>query len=389
VAQHDAASEALVAPAAPAETAKAYVAKADCPLPTPASEPVADAVGRGPETTEEDATVEDEALAARAHALFNVALDGQRFDEALACAQVVSRLAPEDATGHMDRALALDSLGQRKAAHHAYERAVALAPDSADVLLSAADFLARSTDDDALETAVLYARRGRATASATMGAQLAGIEARALNDLGRSQDALRAAETSLALNSDGGEALVERAVSLFELLRFDEASKALKAAHDKEPKSARVAWYLGLLAERQGRATQADAYLAEATRLDPDTYPAPMAVTAAEFQKVVDDEIKRLTPELRHDLSTTRFSWADVPDTSDLKAGDPVLSPEIVGVYRPGDPGQADAILIYRKNLLRVAHTPQELQSEVRDTLLHELGHLHGKDDEELRDRGL
>jgi predicted Zn-dependent protease with MMP-like domain len=70
----------------------------------------------------------------------------------------------------------------------------------------------------------------------------------------------------------------------------------------------------------------------------------------------------------------------------DLSAGDPVLSPTIVGVFRPGEP---DAILLYRKNLLRLAHTKEDLRREVRDTLLHELGHLNGEDDEELRDRGL
>lgn len=373
-----------------AAVAKPYVPKASCPVTRP-TVVVADAVGRAATapTGDETESQDEQALAGRANELFNVALDEERYDEALACAQVVSRLAPDDPIGHLDRALAFDSLGERKSAHHAYERAVALAPTDAEVLLSAADFLARSAEDDALETAVLYARRGRETASAKVGAQLAAVEAHAQNDLGRSQDALSAAESSLALDSDGTDAVVERGVALFELLRFDEAGRALKAAREKAPRSARVAWFLGLLYERQGHLPQAEALLADATKLDPDVYPAALVVSAAEFQKLVDDEIKRLTPALRKDLSTTRFSWADLPETSDLQAGDPVLSPEIVGVYRPGDPGQPDAILLYRKNLLRVAHTPQELQTEVRETLLHELGHLHGADDEELRDRGL
>jgi Flp pilus assembly protein TadD/predicted Zn-dependent protease with MMP-like domain len=337
-----------------------------------------------------DADVEeDRTRVTAALELFTKALDGERYDEALACAQVVSRVAPDDATGHLDRALALDSLGQTRGAHLAYQRAVALAPQDPDVLVAAADFLARSGDDDGLETAVLYARRGREAAPAAQGSQLAAIESRALNDLGRPAEALQASESALALDSDDIDATVERAVALFELLRFDEAAKALTNARKLDPKNGRVAWYLGLLSERQGRSAEADALIAEASRLDPDTYPAPLPVPPRDFQKIVDEEVKGLPANERRALASTRFSWADIPDTADLQAGDPVLSPEIVGVYRPGDVGQPDVILLYRRNLLRVAHTPQDLHTEVRDTLLHELGHLHGEDDEELRDRGL
>jgi predicted Zn-dependent protease with MMP-like domain len=45
--------------------------------------------------------------------------------------------------------------------------------------------------------------------------------------------------------------------------------------------------------------------------------------------------------------------------------------------------------VFYRKNLIRFAHSRQELEDQVKITLLHELGHLHGEDDDELRDRGL
>jgi predicted Zn-dependent protease with MMP-like domain len=47
------------------------------------------------------------------------------------------------------------------------------------------------------------------------------------------------------------------------------------------------------------------------------------------------------------------------------------------------------SIVFYRKNLIRFAHSRQELDDQVRITLLHELGHLQGEDDDELRDRGL
>jgi predicted Zn-dependent protease with MMP-like domain len=45
--------------------------------------------------------------------------------------------------------------------------------------------------------------------------------------------------------------------------------------------------------------------------------------------------------------------------------------------------------VLYRKNLGRAVTSDKELTDQVRTTLLHELGHLRGEDDEELRSRGL
>ena len=47
------------------------------------------------------------------------------------------------------------------------------------------------------------------------------------------------------------------------------------------------------------------------------------------------------------------------------------------------------AIVFYRKNLLRFARDRKELAREIKVTLMHELGHLHGENDDELRARGL
>jgi predicted Zn-dependent protease with MMP-like domain len=85
------------------------------------------------------------------------------------------------------------------------------------------------------------------------------------------------------------------------------------------------------------------------------------------------------------------FQLRDLPDVEDLIATEPPLSPGILGLFRPPPEGQRarPAIVLYRRNLARAAQTEEELRREVRDTLLHEVGHLNGEDDEQLRDRGL
>mgnify|MGYP006270207379 CR=1 FL=1 len=47
------------------------------------------------------------------------------------------------------------------------------------------------------------------------------------------------------------------------------------------------------------------------------------------------------------------------------------------------------SIVLYRKNLSRFARDRREFAEQVRITLLHEIGHLHGETEEALRARGL
>ena len=65
----------------------------------------------------------------------------------------------------------------------------------------------------------------------------------------------------------------------------------------------------------------------------------------------------------------------------------------VAGSYEPPPESAAadtrPTILLYRRNLARAAHSDDDLHREVRDTLMHEVGHLNGEDDEQLRDRGL
>ena len=102
----------------------------------------------------------------------------------------------------------------------------------------------------------------------------------------------------------------------------------------------------------------------------------------------------KLTAALRADLAKVKLETADLPDLTDLTAEEPPLAPTILGLFRGAPLGEAPeaeprAIVIYRKNLARAVSSRDELIAQVRTTLLHELGHLRGEDDEALRARGL
>jgi predicted Zn-dependent protease with MMP-like domain len=105
---------------------------------------------------------------------------------------------------------------------------------------------------------------------------------------------------------------------------------------------------------------------------------------------------------MRKDLAGIPVDMEDLPQEADLISGDPPLSPSILGLFRgtplnetcepepdakPGEPCRS--IVLYRKNLGRAVQSREELNEQIRVTLLHEVGHLRGEDDSELAARGL
>ena len=98
-------------------------------------------------------------------------------------------------------------------------------------------------------------------------------------------------------------------------------------------------------------------------------------------------------------VGAIKIEIADLPDATDLAAVKPPFPPTILGLYRgpvghaaqlPPQPGDdPPSIALYRKNLARAVKTRAELSEQIRDTLLHEIGHLEGLDEDDLRRRGM
>ncbi|HSD88018.1 MAG TPA: metallopeptidase family protein, partial [Kofleriaceae bacterium] len=102
-----------------------------------------------------------------------------------------------------------------------------------------------------------------------------------------------------------------------------------------------------------------------------------------------------LPPERKARVKAISVEVVDLPDPADLAAVTPPFPPTILGLYR-GPVGRAPtsgddppSIVLYRKNLARAVKTRVELSEQIRDTLLHEIGHLEGLDEDDLRRRGM
>jgi predicted Zn-dependent protease with MMP-like domain/Flp pilus assembly protein TadD len=317
---------------------------------------------------------------------------------------------PEDALEHAEAALkadaadldaallktaALAELGRVEDAEGFARTLLQRHPKDPDVRLSAAGLLIRYSgeDRDRIEEGLTLLNkldRDENEGVRFEALLLAGI---ALNALGEFSDAVDALEKALKIFPDDPEAQLEHALALFEAARFEEAKKALEPLTD-EP----AAWHhLGLIAERRGETEAARRFFDKARRLDPELYPKPVHLSEAEFDKAVSDAIAKLPPQTQDALTNATIAVERIPTDEDLDGGR--LSPTMLGIFH-GTPvdrrsplsdvdHRTAVIKLFQANLERLATSREELVEEIGVTLLHEVGHLMGLDEDELYERGL
>lgn len=338
----------------------------------------------------------------------NRQIEKTAYAAAWTCADRAADLTPTSVEAHHLRGAALAALGRDADAQMAYSLALSLDPDDPETLRAVADFFINGKGErgrDALRLGLELAQRGsrraqaRRRRNAPLAADLAVLEAQALNDLGRSDEALTRVDAALRIAPGRGDALHERGVALFDLSRFADAKASFVKALVIQPDDAYTHQMLGLTLEQLGEIKTADAELARALALAPTELSPPILITAGEFQKEIDAVVAELPADRRSRVQSIRIEITDLPDPTDLAAVKPPFPPTILGLYRgpvghaphlpPQDGEEAPSIVLYRKNLARAVKTRAELSEQIRDTLLHEIGHLEGLDEDDLRRRGM
>ncbi len=329
------------------------------------------------------------------------------FEEALSKAE--EALAAETSAPALHfRAAALAELGKLDEARETYERALEEDDDDLDLLLGAAELYvdrlqSPEPDREWLERGLDLARRGEKRARKARETELAGesalLQAIALNQLGRSAEALARAEAALSWLPGDVDALLERAFALYELCRFEEAGEQLREIVRLSPDEAWAHHLLGLLAERRGDAREGEKRLARARKLAPRDFPRPVSLSPAAFDQALEEAMESLPQPIRGYLANVAIAVEDLPSDDDLLASDPPLSPSILGIFRGSPLGHKQSmdpwshfpssIVLYQRNLERFARDRKELVEQIGITLIHEVGHFLGLDEEQLWERGL
>ncbi|HEX9592617.1 MAG TPA: metallopeptidase family protein [bacterium] len=154
---------------------------------------------------------------------------------------------------------------------------------------------------------------------------------------------------------------------------------------------------IGLVAERRRDFVAAERAFTTAHRLDPNGFPLPVRLTDGEFDRCVQEAIDVLPPEFQEQLESVSILVQDLPDDDSMRAVDPP-DPELLGLFTGpnhmdqlagGPPALPPTIILYRRNLERLASDPHHLMDEIVTTLYHELGHYLGWDEDEVGRHGL
>ena len=189
-----------------------------------------------------------------------------------------------------------------------------------------------------------------------------------------------------------------RALAQFELVRLEPARDDALRAVAVHPDLAEAHDLLARIYEHLGEPESAARHEAEARAIDPAVFGETLEVPAGEFDALVERSLKELPPRVRAELDEVPVVVEDLPSREILAAEDPPLSPDLLGLFVgrhllershldvPGAPG---AIYLFRRNLLRACADREELVREVRTTVLHEVGHLLGLDEDDLENWGL
>ncbi|MFS0893631.1 metallopeptidase family protein [Microbacterium sp. 179-I 3D3 NHS] len=113
-----------------------------------------------------------------------------------------------------------------------------------------------------------------------------------------------------------------------------------------------------------------------------------MDMDAAAFEELVIDELDRLPDDMVEGLENVVFVTEDRPEDGSL---------DLLGLYdglaltertQYGMGELPDRIVLYREPHLDQVEDEQELRDEIHTTLVHEIAHYYGLDDEQLHRMG-
>jgi predicted Zn-dependent protease with MMP-like domain/Tfp pilus assembly protein PilF len=212
---------------------------------------------------------------------------------------------------------------------------------------------------------------------------------------------VKAAQATLAELPPAGEVQLPADLSLdlaYLFLEADltlEAEKRFRALADADPKDAE-AWYgLGMCAEdNNDDAAKREAWL-RVLALDGEASLQDPHMSEAEMAEVAEQALRELPEAARHLITNVPILIVDLPARAEIEQG---LDPRLLGMFEGtaysdagslGGAPQVTQILLFRKNLERMAIDSEDLREQIRITLLHETGHFFGMSENDLADVGL
>lgn len=324
------------------------------------------------------------------------ASSGGRTEEALAWLDEALRLNPRGAEARNGRGEILWDQGRHGEALREFSRATAVAPHYYPAHLNRLELLTEEFGEyeDALDLADEIL--GHALEASVEG-ELFYLKSKALFYLDDLEGALFLLRRALQV---GGEQSVYRGFEgqiYFELGRLGKARGALQRANQLDAESAHTLYHMALLAEHERDFDGADALFLQAECLNPELYTRPARIPHADFMKAAEDALHRLPVGIGRYVNDCTITIEELPDRA-LVEGESV-SPQVLGLFigtptfrstdaSAGQRFSTDRLVLFKRNLEKVAGTHEELVEQVQITVKSELGLYLGLDEEEIERLG-
>ncbi len=122
-----------------------------------------------------------------------------------------------------------------------------------------------------------------------------------------------------------------------------------------------------------------------------------MALSRQEFRQLVSQAITSLPPLVMDRLTNVEVVVKDQPTHEELAVAGIDPTETLFGLYsgipltkRSSSYGMVlpDKITLYQRSIEEGCRTKQEIQEQIRTTLLHEIGHHFGLSEDELEEAG-
>ncbi|MFN2165402.1 MAG: metallopeptidase family protein [Anaerolineae bacterium] len=120
-------------------------------------------------------------------------------------------------------------------------------------------------------------------------------------------------------------------------------------------------------------------------------------LTSEEFEQLVVDAVSSLPPEIMARLDNVAITVEDWPNRAQLESSRVPPGSTLFGLYqgvpltqRTASYGMVppDRITIFRGPLMLYRRTPEAIEEQVRKTVLHEIAHHFGMDEDQIRSLG-
>jgi predicted Zn-dependent protease with MMP-like domain len=106
------------------------------------------------------------------------------------------------------------------------------------------------------------------------------------------------------------------------------------------------------------------------------------------FEALVDDEFEALPDEMVEGIENLIFVIEDRPEDGSLNLLGEYQGTALTDRDRYGFGELPDRIVLFREPLLSISDDEEELRDQVHVTLVHEIAHYFGIDDEHLHELG-